>query len=122
MDVTQTVDGYMAMWNEADPARRAEGITAVWDGDARYVDPLLEARGHAELGAMVDGVQAQFPGHRFRRSSGIDVHHDVSRLGWELAAPDVAVVSAGIDFAVLGPGGRLRTVAGFFGELPADEG
>lgn len=117
-DVTATVDTYLAMWNETDPARRAQHIERAWAGDGHYVDPLLEAAGHSALGAMVDGVQAKFPGHRFRRTSGIDTHHDQVRFAWELAAPDGAVVVTGIDVGALAPDGRLQRIAGFFGDLP----
>jgi hypothetical protein len=118
-DVTAIVDTYLAMWNEEDPARRAEHIKRAWAGDGRYVDPLQEARGHAALGEMVAGVQAQFPGHRFRRVSGVDVHHDQLRFAWELAGPDGAVVVAGIDVGGLAADGRLSRITGFFGPLPA---
>jgi hypothetical protein len=119
-DVATTVDTYLAMWNETDPGRRAEHIRLAWVEDGRYVDPLLEAEGHAALGDMVAGVHEQFPGHRFRRTSGIDSHHDRVRFGWELAAPDGAVTVAGVDLGELAPDGRLRAIAGFFGELPAE--
>jgi len=69
---------------------------------------------------MVTGVQARFPGHRFRRVSGIDIHHDQLRFAWELVAPDGAVVVAGIDVGVLAADGRLRRITGFFGALPAE--
>ena len=118
-DTTTIVDTYLAMWNEDDPARRAELIRTAWTPDAVYVDPLLEASGHDGLSAMVDGVHAQFPGHRFRRTSGVDVHHTEVRFGWELAAPDGAVTVAGIDVGQLADDGRLRRITGFFGELPA---
>jgi hypothetical protein len=117
-DITDIVDAYLAMWNEADPARRAELINQAWATDGRYVDPLLEARGHGELHAMVDGVQAQFPGHRFRRLSGVDAHHDELRFAWELAAPDGTVTVGGIDVGRIGPDGRLEQISGFFGPLP----
>ena len=117
-DVSTTVDTYLAMWNEADPARRAEHIARAWTGDGAYIDPALEAEGHAALGDLVAGVQARYPGHRFRRISGIDVHHDQLRFAWELAAPDGAVVVAGLDVGALAPDGRLRRITGFFGELP----
>jgi hypothetical protein len=119
-DVTRTVDTYLAMWNETDPGRRAEIIGQAWTGDGHYVDPLSEASGHAALGAMVTGVQARFPGHRFRRVSGVDVHHDQLRFLWELAGPDGAVVAGGIDVGALAPDGRLRRITGFFGEIPAE--
>ena len=92
-DVTTIVDTYLATWNETDPKRRAQLIERAWAGDGRYADPMLEARGHAALGEMVAGVQSKFPGHRFRRRSGVDTHHDQLRFA--------------------------RDITGFFGEVPA---
>jgi hypothetical protein len=119
-DVTTTVDTYFAMWNENDPTKRAELIKAAWAADARYVDPLLEADGHDALSQMVEGVHAQFPGHQFRRLSGVDAHHDRVRFAWDLVAPDGAVTVAGIDVGVLADDGRLQSITGFFGEPPAE--
>ena len=84
----------------------------------RYRDPLLEADGPAGLSEMVATVHGHYPGHRFRRTSGIDAHHDVARFGWELVAPDGAVFVAGVDVATLADDGRLRTILGFFGDPP----
>ncbi len=120
-DVTTTVDTYLSMWNEADRERRAETIARAWAEDGCYVDPLLEAQGHAALSDMAAGVQAQFPGQRFRRTTGVESHHDAVRFGWELASPDGTVTVAGIDIGTLGADGRLQRITGFFGEPPADE-
>jgi hypothetical protein len=117
-DVTKTVDTYLAAWNETDPRGRAQLIERAWTGDGAYVDPMLEAAGHAAIGEMVAGVQAKFPGHRFRRGSGVDAHHDQLRFAWDLVAPDGSVVVAGVDIGTLAPDGRLRRITGFFGELP----
>lgn len=119
--VTQTVDTYLAMWNEEDAAARAELIAAAWTDDARYRDPLLEADGHAGLDAMVLQVHGHYPGHRFTRTSAVDQHHDTVRFNWQLAAPDGTVTVAGIDIGVLAPDGRLTTITGFFGDLPDPE-
>jgi len=118
-DATRTVEAYLAMWNEPDPARRTALIAEAWTGEAHYADPALEASGPEALREMVAGVQARFPGHRFRRSSGIDAHRAHLRFGWEPVRPDGAVVLAGIDVGELAPDGRLRRITGFFGELPA---
>ena len=119
-NVTTTVDSYLAMWNETDAARRAEHIELAWAGDGSYVDPQLEARGHAALGDMVGAVHSRFPGYRFRRVSGVDTHHDHVRFAWELAGPDGTVAVAGVDFGVLTSDGRLQSITGFFGDLAED--
>jgi hypothetical protein len=120
-DIAITVDAYFAMWNEADPTRRAAFITEAWATDGRYVDPMLAAEGHAALSEMVAGVHAQFPGHRFARRSPIDAHHDQVRFAWDLTAPDGSTTVAGIDVGRVGPDGRLQQITGFFGELASDE-
>jgi len=118
-DTTTIVDTYLAMWNETDSKRRARLIEQAWVGGGHYADPMLEAEGHEALGQMVAGVQAKFPGHRFRRRSGVDAHHDQLRFAWDLISPDGAVVVAGIDIGALAADGRLERVTGFFGEAPA---
>jgi SnoaL-like domain len=118
-DVTKTVDTYLSMWNETDSSKRADTIRAAWTDDAHYVDPLMESKGHDGLSAMVDGVQAQFPGSRIRRTSEVDTHHGLVRFEWELVGGDGNVVTGGIDIGVLADDGRFSRIAGFLGDLPA---
>ena len=116
MDIRDT---YLAAWNETDAERRAKLVDEAWNPAGKYVDPMLEAEGHDAIDAMAANIQAAYPGHRFRRTTQIDGHHDLVRFGWELVAPDGTITVAGIDVAVLADDGRLREVAGFFGELAA---
>jgi hypothetical protein len=118
MDVTTTVDTYLAMWNEPDRATRLALIERAWTTEGRYVDPVQEAQGHDALSAMVDAIQTQFPGQRFRRQSGVDAHHDQVRFTWDLADPDGAVTVAGVDVGVVADDGRLVSITGFFGDPP----
>lgn len=118
-DLTALVDTYFELWNEGDPTRRAELVGRVWTPDGRHVDPLADVAGHAALGELVGGVRAQFPGHRLSRVTSVDAHHDQLRYGWELTAPDGAVVVSAVDVAEVAPDGRLRQVAASFGELAA---
>lgn len=118
-DLATTIDTHLAAWTEGDAARRATLIARTWAEDGRLIDPPMAVQGHDGIGAMMAGLQAQFPGHRFRRSSGIDTHHEHFRFGWELINPDGAVALAGIDVGELAEDGRLRRITGFFGALPA---
>ncbi|HWI28848.1 MAG TPA: nuclear transport factor 2 family protein [Stellaceae bacterium] len=77
--VTDLIDRYIEMWNETDGVRRRELVAHVWTEGARYLDPVLEGKGRSGIEAMIRGVQERFPGHRFRRTSAVDSHHDVSR-------------------------------------------
>jgi hypothetical protein len=119
-DITATIDTYLTAWNETDPTRRAEVIARVWAPDGRLIDPPLAAQGHAGIGEMAAALQGQFPGHRFRRASGVDAHHNQLRFAWELVSPDGAVVLSGLDVGELTEDGRLLRIAGFFGPLPEE--
>jgi SnoaL-like domain len=120
-DLTKTVDTYIAIWNETGDDRRRELAQKVWARDGRYVDPFADAKGADELASFIGAVQAQFPEHTLRRTSGIDVHHDQVRFAWELAAADGTVAAAGIDVCELDEHGKLSRISGFVGELPPVE-
>lgn len=117
-DLTSTIDTYLAAWTEADPGRRAKLIAEVWTDDGRLIDPPLAAEGPGAISDMAAALQAQFPGHAFRRASGVDAHHDHFRFAWELVGPDGTVVLAGLDVGEVAGDGRLARITGFFGELP----
>jgi len=117
-DTTAVVDAYLASLDEADDAVRADLVARAWAPDGRFVDPLQEYNGHDELRTINPIIQQLYPGARFRRVSGIDVHHDQLRFAWDMTTPDGAQVVAGIDIGQLGPDGRLRSITGFFGDLP----
>jgi hypothetical protein len=117
-NLTATVDTYLAAWNEPDATRWAALIEQVWSADGRLIDPPLAAEGRAGISGMAAALHGQFPGHRFRRASGIDTHHDQLRFAWELVAPDGRVTLSGLDVGEVSGDGRLRRITGFFGELP----
>jgi len=120
-NLTTTVDGYLAAWNETDPDLRAKLIEEVWATDGCLIDPPLAAQGWAGIGDMAAALQGQFPGHHFRRATGIDAHHNQLRFGWELVGPDDAVALSGLDVGETTDDGQLRRITGFFGDLPLAE-
>ena len=120
-DIHRLIDEHLAAYADPDRQRRSAAVRRLWVEDAQLIDPPLAARGHAQIIEQAEQLQAQFPGHRLRRSSGIDLHHGVARYGWQLLAPGGAVVLEGIDFAQFDGDGRLARVTGFFGPLPALE-
>jgi len=113
--VGEAIEGYFAMWNERDPARRRALVEATWTPDGSYVEPLMTAEGHDALEAGVAGMQGQFPGHAIRPAGEIETHHDRARWRWELVGPEGGdALAAGTNVAILAPDGRLRQVTGFF--------
>jgi hypothetical protein len=118
--LTQLIDQYIAIWNQANSQRRWELIVRTWTEDATYIDPLMRAEGHTDIDAMIDGIQKQFPGFRFRRTGEVDGHNDRVRFAWELGPDGGPAFSGGVDFGVISDG-RLRAITGFldFAPLPA---
>jgi hypothetical protein len=124
-EMDAVVGHYIAIWNETDPARRRGLIAETWSEDATYVDPMQSGQGRDGIDAMVAAVQEKFPGFRFALSGRPDGFREHARFGWSLFAPGGEAagppVAAGIDFATLDAGGRLRTVVGFLEQLPAPQ-
>ncbi len=118
-DVTSIVDDYLSAWNERDAERRAEIIERVWAPDGRLIDPPLTGEGHAGIADAAIAMHEHYAGHRFRRASGVDQHHDRLRFAWELVGPNGEIALRGLDVGELAADGRLRRITGFFGPLPA---
>jgi hypothetical protein len=118
--VNEIVAGYIAAWNETDAGRRRDIIARTWSEDCSFLDAHRDGTGHAGIDALIDGVQKQFAGYRFRLSSSIEAHHDRVRFGWSAGGTDQApLFFSGTDFAVLAPDGRLRSVTGFIDAMPS---
>jgi hypothetical protein len=111
------IDRYIAAWNELDPQRRKEIIVRTWTEDSTYLDPMVQGAGRSGIDAMIDGVQKQFAGLKFRRAGAVDAHHDCLRFGWELAPLQGPAVAGGIDFGITRDG-LLRKITGFIDFAP----
>ena len=109
------VDGHLAAYCERDAARRGAAIRQLWNAQGRLVDPPMEAGGHEGIADQAATLLAQFPQHRFERSTPVDAHHGFLRYGWRLLDAQGTAVLQGVDFAELDAEGRLLKVVGFFG-------
>ncbi len=118
-ELTAVVDAYLASLSETDPDVRAALVAQAYDPAARFVDPLQDHKGHDALAGIAPAVNELYPGATFRRTSGVDAHHEFARFGWELVNEDGSLVIDGIDVCSIAPDGRLAGVAGFFGDLPS---
>ena len=121
-DITATVDGYLAAYNERDREARDALIAQVWARDGRLIDPPLAGAGHRAISDMASAMHEHYPGHAFRRVSELDVHHDHLRFAWELVGPDGEIALTGMDAGELDGDGRLSRITGFFGDLGAADG
>jgi len=127
MDDMQLSERYVALWNEPDPATRAEGVRSLWREGGRHLllapveireraDALgfpkatLEVRGHEALLTRVSRAYAEFvaPGdYRFRGRGEPARVGETLRLAWEMIDRGGAVAAGGTEFLVLDPTGRI---------------
>ncbi|WP_326533808.1 nuclear transport factor 2 family protein [Pseudorhodoferax sp.] len=108
---------YIAAWN-ATGAARAAAIAQAFAPDARYTDPMMQARGHAALDQMIGAAQQQFGGLRFHLDGAADGHGERMRFRWTLGPDAETAIAKGTDFATLAGDGRLAEVSGFLDLVP----
>jgi hypothetical protein len=119
-NVNETVVRYIAAWNEHDPERRRDLVGNTWTKGGSYIDAHRQAIGHDAIDAMLARTQDQFPGHRVRLVSGIELHNNLVRFSWAAGGtPEAPLYLAGTDFVTLADDSRFVTVAGFIDAAPA---
>jgi hypothetical protein len=118
LDVTELIDRYCRVWNEADPSIREELLASLWAHNATYTDPSVHAASAQELLAHIATVRQRRPGASVRRTSAVDIHHGVARFSWRVVQADGTALPAGIDIAFISSDGfRIERIIGFFGPV-----
>jgi SnoaL-like domain len=119
MDMTEIATRYLDAWNETDAGVLCKALAQVFAENARFVDPLADVTGLPALEQLVAGAQERFAGMRFSLHGSVDAHHDTARFQWALGRPGADPLVIGFDVITVNPDGRIRTVTGFFDQLPA---
>jgi SnoaL-like domain len=116
--VQDTIERYIASWNQTDPGLRRRLVGELWAEDASYTDPLAEAHGRDQIDEVIAAAQAQFPGLTFSLAGPVDAHHRQARFSWGLGPDGAEPVVVGFDVAVADQDGRLTSVIGFLDKVP----
>ena len=116
MATKETVEAYIAAWNETDEAKRRALIDRCWAESGTYTDPMADVSGRDALAALIVGFQAQMAGASIELTSGIDEHHGRIRFGWKLANGPQPM--EGIDVGHVTADGQLASIVGFWGAAP----
>lgn len=114
----EAFDYMMASWNEADPSKIREHLERALSPSIRFVDPSIDLTGIDAFEANVHEVQARIPGATYSRTSGVDAQHNFFRYSWAIHH-EGKLLLPGFDVAEIDDDGKVVTVIGFFGELPA---
>jgi hypothetical protein len=117
-DPTSVARKYLEAWNETDPRSRRRLIAEHWTGDARYVDPLMSARGAEQIDGLIAGVHDRFPGFRFELIGEPNGHGEHVRFSWSLGPAGAEPPIKGSDVVEL-QHGKIAQVIGFLDQVPA---
>ena len=116
MATKETIEAYMAAWNEPDEAKVRELLEKCWADGGTYTDPVSDVKGRDGLLGAIKGFHAQMPGAGIVATSAFDEHHGRIRFGWKVTGAPQEM--AGIDVATLASDGRLQSIVGFWGANP----
>jgi hypothetical protein len=112
-----TVESYLATFNETDAERRRELLGALYTQESTYTDPHVDLRGYEQIDAFIAQTQERFPGFTFRLEGPIDAHHDQARFQWHAGPAEEPDRFVGFDVIVTDEG-RIRSVYGFMDAAP----
>jgi hypothetical protein len=111
------IQRYLAMWHEADPARRHELVAELWAEDAENKTGRWAIRGIAEIQARVTRAHDEWvasKGFVFRPAGNTATHNNVVKLFWDMVpSAGGPVESRGLDIFVLDDAGKIAALYQF---------
>ena len=114
----ETIEHYIAAWNETDAGARLALVAALWAADGSYTDPLADVRGPDAIASLIGAAQQQFPGLVFTLGGPVDANHHQARFSWHLGPAEGEALVIGFDVAIVGDDGQIRSVHGFLDKIP----
>ena len=112
------VDTYCQGWSDLDPLVRERCIRETLAPEATYVDPRTDTLSVEQLLAHISRIVTSRPGAAVKRTSNVDIHHNLARFNWHVLLPDGTSPSGGVDFIELEDNRRrISCIVGFFGPL-----
>ena len=110
-NVTELIEQYVAVWNEANAGERRQRIEALWAPDGATCYRLLEALGWDAIHSRVTGSWEKWlrDGNYVFRAKRAAGHNDAVMFDWVmLKVPEGKVEAAGLSFLLFDSEGRLR--------------
>jgi hypothetical protein len=105
------IERYVELWNEPDAESRRKTIEELWEPDGANYTQSMAAIGYDALEARVTAAYESYVGsgqYRFRSVEAAVQHHGAVKVQWEMVnVADDTVASVGLEFLVLGDGGRI---------------
>lgn len=104
---------YVSSWKAASAEERQAIFSSCLAPDCVYTDPLVQAKGWAELTGYMHDFHQQIPGGHFVTERFIE-HHQRSIAYWKMLNAEAVALGEGASYAEYDAQGRLVTMTGFF--------
>lgn len=115
-DLPPSMQAYLRMWNERDPAAIRSHLDQAVTDDCLWVDPLHQHVGRDPLEAQVREFRTTYPDADLDLGSNVDSHNDRYRYEWIITIGGELLLR-GFDVTTLASSGLIERIDGFFGTL-----
>jgi uncharacterized protein YndB with AHSA1/START domain len=114
----ETVDAWFAAWSDPDASSRASTLARVTAPQVRVRDRFSLIDGLPDLLGNLMAYQRFLPGVRMARDGEIRHCQGAVLAHWIARAPDGTERTSGINIFVIGVGGQIESVTGFWSAAP----
>jgi hypothetical protein len=104
---------YVSSWKVAPAAEKHAIFATCLAADCVYTDPLVQAKGWAELTQYMHDFHQQIPGGYSVTERFLE-HHQRSIAYWKMLNAESIALSEGVSYAEYDAHGRVLTMTGFF--------
>jgi uncharacterized protein YndB with AHSA1/START domain len=115
-DPAALVDGWFDVWVLTDDAARRSALDRIAAPAIEFRDRFSAIIGVDELTAHIGAALRFMPGFTLRRNGPVRHCQGTLLADWTTTGPDGAPRGAGTNVFVLGPGGRITSVVGFWSQ------
>lgn len=119
--ITVLLGKHVALWSEADEAKRTPVAAEIYTEDIYFVDPFFVVSGQAQISSFIADLLRKHPGYVFRITGSIEAHHNVAYLSWQFGPPDTPAAITGHDVFVLADE-RIQQIYTFINGVTASTG
>jgi len=107
VDLERAIDGYVAAWNEPDPVRRTELLSASVSDDFEFTGPTGTFRGRDAVEGLIVALQTRMAGARVARLGPVDR----GTFRWSIVMAGGVTLLEGVDEVEAAPDGRLARIS-----------
>lgn len=116
LSIEETIEIYVAAWNEKGLAEYKTAFARCWAPDAIYTDPNFAlVKGLDGIAELADKSLDLFPTRTFYVLTTPDYHHKVGRYTWKVVLPEET--REGFDYFEFNDENMITRIVSFFGPL-----